>query len=108
MQKSYKQTERKYRKDSSCLPWNYCLYLIVLFLLIFPANAHAQWTCPPNINFEAGNLSVWKFYVGSNNGNTFLPPVTSSSPLSNRHVLTSGPAVDKYGSFPIVDQSAGS
>ena len=62
-------------------------------------------SCPPNIDFENGNLNNWQFYTGS------CCPIntpTLSGPQANRHVLTTGAAVDPYGGFPIVSPGGGS
>ncbi len=67
-------------------------------------NAKCQ-SSNPNIDFEAGNTSVWYYFTGS-----CCPIVTSfSTPaITNRHTLTSGSALDPYGFFPIVAPDGGS
>ncbi|MCB0697999.1 MAG: hypothetical protein KDC07_11575, partial [Chitinophagaceae bacterium] len=60
--------------------------------------------CPPNIDFELGNLSNWEFFTGS-----CCPiAVTPSGVVTNRHTLTSGNNTDPFGKFPIVAISGGS
>lgn len=82
------------------------LFLIISFLILSGNVVRAQVaSCPPNIDFEQGNLSHWKFYIGS------CCPInanTATAPLSNRHVLTSGSGTDPYGNFPVVAYSSGS
>lgn len=67
-----------------------------------------QIFCPPNINFEAGNLSGWQFYTGTNSGANGITNLTATAALANRHVLTSGNGTDYYGGFPVVDPAGGS
>jgi gliding motility-associated-like protein len=79
----------------------------LLVLLCAAFRADAQF-CPTNINFENGNLNYWKFYIGYNNGASGLSTLTNTTPITNRHTLTSGTATDYYGGFPIVDPNGGS
>ena len=74
------------------------------YLLLLGSVSQAQLSCPPNIDFENGNTGYWKFYTG-----TCCPIVanTLTGALPNRHVLTSGTALDPYGSFPIVAPGGG-
>ena len=61
--------------------------------------------CPPNIDFELGNLSNWQFYTGS------CCPINANNltaPINNRHTLTFGAGVDPFGGFPIVAPGGGS
>lgn len=61
--------------------------------------------CPPNFDFEQGNLSNWVFYTGS------CCPINTpnqTTPVNNRHTLTSGTGTDIYGGFPIVAPGSGS
>ncbi|MBK8328069.1 MAG: gliding motility-associated C-terminal domain-containing protein [Bacteroidetes bacterium] len=81
--------------------------IILLFLCMHSApyiNAQ-NVTCPPNIDFELGNLNNWQFYIGT------CCPVnanTPTAPLANRHTITSGAGIDPYGLFPIVSPGGGS
>lgn len=88
----------------------YLIYPPILFIAMllrpYADGVRAQAIfCPPNLNFEQGNLSNWSFYTG-----TCCPIVanTLSGPVSNRHVLTSGTNLDPYGAFPIVAPGGGS
>lgn len=81
--------------------------LLVLSLCGFFGSS-AQTFCPSNINFENGNLNLWKFYTASNNGSSGISTLTNVSAISGRHTLTSGTATDYYGGFPIVDPVGGS
>ena len=60
-------------------------------------------TCPPNIDFENGNFTNWNCFIGATavNGGQNVISVTSSPPLSNRHVLQNTAAQDPYGLFPV-------
>lgn len=72
---------------------------------LFPLTLCAQNTvCPPNLDFEQGNLSNWEFYTG-----TCCPTSTNtnSGAVVNRHTLMSGPGTDPYGSFPVVAPGGG-
>ena len=72
---------------------------------LFPLSLFAQNTvCPPNLDFEQGNLSNWEFYTG-----TCCPTSTNvnSGAVANRHTLMSGPGTDPYGAFPVVAPGGG-
>lgn len=79
------------------------LHLIIFSLL--PYALFAQNTiCPPNLDFEQGNLSNWEFYTGvccPTNTNT------NSGPVPGRHTLMTGAGVDPYGGFPVVAPGGG-
>lgn len=83
-------------------------FILSIVMLLKPntdsARAQAIF-CPPNLDFEQGNLSNWSFYTG-----TCCPIVanTLSGPVNNRHVLTSGTNLDPYGGFPVVAPGGGS
>lgn len=79
-------------------------YYLTLLSLI-PFAAYAQNTvCPPNLDFEQGNLSNWQFFTGS-----CCPTntTTNSGPVANRHTLMSGTATDPWGGFPVVAPGGG-
>ncbi len=67
--------------------------------------------CPPNIDFSFGNFSKWSCDTGQASATAGAWPVFSpgglSGPVANRHSLTSGPGVDKYGGFPVVAPGGG-
>ena len=82
------------------------LSLIILVMVqgVHTTNAQSNF-CPPNLDFEQGNLSNWHFYTGN------CCPInanTSTVALANRHVLTSGSGIDYYGKFPVVAPGGGS
>lgn len=60
----------------------------------------------PNIDFELGNTSYWRFDTGA------CCPIALSGlvhpAMVNRHALTNGGATDPYGGFPIVSPDGGS
>jgi hypothetical protein len=61
-------------------------------------------TCPPNIDFESGNLSNWKPFTGS-----CCPINTGTAGASTgRHTIMSGTGTDPYGGFPVVPSGGGS
>ena len=62
--------------------------------------------CPANVDFEAGNLNSWSCYTSVNNG-TGSYFWTATPPISTRHAITSGTAVDPFGGFPIVAPGGG-
>lgn len=86
-------------------PVNVIYILIIALSVTTGSNVHAQGDfCPPNINFESGNLSNWKLYTGvccPINANTLTGAV------AKRHVLTAGSGTDPYGGFPVVAPGAG-
>jgi gliding motility-associated-like protein len=70
--------------------------------------------CPPNIDFEFGDLSLWECRIGFVQAPTpaSLPysaiiTNTITPPIPNRHTITSGPGVDPYGLFPVVAPGGG-
>jgi gliding motility-associated-like protein len=79
--------------------------LAILFVLNSISKSNAQTVfCPPNINFENGNLDNWLFYTG------FCCPIVANNPTAailNRHNLMSGSGVDPYGGFPVVAPDGG-
>lgn len=86
---------------------NNIFILIVTLLLVFNSfkNINAQAVfCPPNINFENGNLNNWYFYTG------FCCPIIAnlqSPAILGRHTLTSGNGLDQFGNFPVVAPNSG-
>jgi gliding motility-associated-like protein len=87
------------------------ILLSALFMLgsFFSSNAQSLYagiTCPPNIDFELGNLSYWQFFRGT----VALGPVysvTACPPAFSLHTLMAGTGLDYYGSFPVVDPGGG-
>ena len=83
------------------------LALVLIFCCLLAGRYSFAQTvfCPPNLDFELGTLSNWKFDTG-----TCCPIITGAAPgpITNRHVLTSGTNVDQYGGFPIVAPGGGS
>ncbi len=80
-------------------------YLTFILAILSWSTVYSQNSCPPNIDFELGNLSYWHYYVGN------CCPIntpTSTSPVINRHTLTSGTGNDPYGGFPVVSPNGGS
>ena len=78
----------------------------VLLIVCFALKANSQY-CPPNLDFEAGNLTNWECFIGTTdtiagkNRMTLMP----SAPLPNRHAViaaASNPGMDPYGDFPKV------
>lgn len=76
----------------------------ILCLLCFTSVFTQQTNCPPNIDFESGDLSHWKFSTGS-----CCPIVLGNlgAPVSGQHELMSGGALDYYGLFPVVPPGGG-
>ena len=81
------------------------LFIVISFITLLCSKSNSQtMPCPPNIDFETGTLNHWEFYIGA------CCPITTpfiTMPISGRHDLTSGTAVDPYGGFPIVAPSGG-
>ncbi len=78
--------------------------LALSFFFCAPLFLKAQSTRYPNIDFELGNLSVWKYSVGR------CCPISLtavSGPIYNRHTLTTGTGLDPYGHFPVVSPLGG-
>lgn len=79
------------------------ILLLSLLLSGFCFRSFGQ-DCPPNIDFELGNTSIWYYFTG-----TCCPILTptATAAIPGRHTLTSGAAVDPYGLFPIVAPGGG-
>lgn len=77
--------------------------LILCLGLLLGGNlpSDAQTYVPPNIDFETGTLTNWKFYGGSVSTG-FIYSLTTTTPLPGLHTLTSGTGTDAYGGFPEV------
>jgi gliding motility-associated-like protein len=82
-------------------------FLLTFFAITisFLGNAQLnQGNCPNNIDFEFGDFTNWRCYIGSAAG---IPSVTTpSAPDPNRHVIfnasNSTGLVDPYGQFPVL------
>ncbi len=82
---------------------SYCLLLILI-----GQKGTAQNTCPPNIDFEAGNFSNWQCYTGSTTSAGCTPgsnsvTATPSAPIPGRHTIITPAAAanDPFGNFPM-------
>lgn len=95
--------------------------LPVFLLCLFYNVAQAQLVCPPNIDFELGDLSGWSFFTGSYDAPATVPDATVPGPaIPCRHTLTkvtgligcTGPGgvgpLDQYGGFPVIAPGGGS
>ncbi len=88
----------------------------ILLAVGFILPSSAQVICPPNIDFELGDLSYWNYYTGTCCPGG-VPSITSGSipPVACRHTLTTttglvgcaGTATDPVGGFPIVPPGGG-
>lgn len=79
--------------------------LALLCLWVVPV-AFSQTNCPPNIDFEFGNLQNWNCYT-STNGGSGVYNWNPAAPISNRHAIVTGAGVDPYGGFPMVGPGGG-
>jgi PKD repeat protein len=77
---------------------------IFIFLCFF-SRSFSQSTCPPNLDFEAGNFDHWECFIG--NVDTFAGKnrmnLYPSAPVAGRHDLITAadvPVNDPYGGFP--------
>ncbi len=80
-------------------------FLLLAALLVVTNLWGQSLYCPPNIDFEMGNTSIWNYYTGTC---CPLSATTSTAPLTSRHEVTSGTATDPFGGFPIVAPGGGS
>ncbi len=78
--------------------------LIVTLLLFGCSLACISQTCPPNIDFEIGDLSNWQCFTGNTYvaANQNVINLTPSGPTANRHqiITTATAGMDQYGNFP--------
>lgn len=86
---------------------NYKHTLLFLWVVLMGTPCvHGQTiTCPPNIDFELGNTSIWNYSTG-----TCCPIATPTAgpAIMGRHTLVTGPGLDYYGGFPVVAPGGGS
>lgn len=89
----------------------------LMLLCALSVQTNAQTTCPPNIDFEFGNLSNWTFGTGLFTSMASLTTgVTTGPAIACRHTLTTatglvgcaGGATDPIGGFPILAPGSGS
>lgn len=82
----------------------YTLLFVIIILIAIEGFTQSVNPCPPNVDFELGNLSNWKFYTG-----TCCPIATGlpGLPVNGRHTLMSGNGLDPYGNFPVVAPGGG-
>ena len=83
----------------------YAALLCCLMVFFTPKTFSQTVSCPTNIDFELGNFTNWRLYTGTC---CAINTPTLSGPVTNRHVITSGTAVDPFGGFPIVSPGSGS
>ena len=80
-------------------------YLLTLIIIVCSNLVNAQINnCPPNIDFELGNLDNWKFELGQ-----CCPVVTTptTGAIAGRIDLMTGTGLDPYGKFPVVPSGSG-
>jgi gliding motility-associated-like protein len=83
------------------------LTITIIFFLMFGAfDSISQIYCPPNVDFEQGNLNNWEFFTGSITS-TSIVCNTPTAAIANRHTLMSGTGTDIYGGFPIIPANSG-
>jgi gliding motility-associated-like protein len=79
---------------------------LCILLSLCPGALFAQNSCPPNIDFEAGDFTNWECSIGSTyvaNGQNVVS-VSPSGPILNRHTMITPAYVgvlDPYGNFPV-------
>ncbi|MBS1629273.1 MAG: hypothetical protein JST27_04360, partial [Bacteroidetes bacterium] len=91
------------------------MVMVVCLGFLYTTAAHAQGSvpCPPNIDFNNGDLSNWICFTGQSTTGSTGNPVQATSmvqvapiggaPLSvARQSVTSGTNLDYYGGFPVV------
>lgn len=80
-----------------------CVCAIIVLLCVC-LSARSQ-TCPPNLDFEAGNFDNWECFVGAvdvKDGKNQMKLIPSN-PVPTRHQVISAdenPGLDRYGEFP--------
>jgi len=84
----------------------------ILFFLILAAfgmtnRSNAQVTCPPNVDFEFGDLSNWLFWNGTVTTGPIYTWGSPVAPVYGQEVLLSGIGFDRFGGFPIVPPGGG-
>ena len=100
---------------------------LILCALLFSCNpfTYSQTiSCPPNMDFEFGDLTSWRCEWGGGPGNSYGVSTGPSAPpppsvpmsiiitpyigsLPNLHHITSGTGTDLYGGFPVVCPGGG-
>ncbi len=76
----------------------------LLILLFIAKNVQSQnLNCPPNIDFEDGNLNSWQCFIGTTTtlGTNNVINLTPSAPTIGRHQLVDASSGnDAFGNFP--------
>jgi gliding motility-associated-like protein len=83
---------------------------ILMMLLCSSIAAHAQTGfCEPNLDFESGDFSYWKFYrlESTSSGIDTVEVFPPALPTVDRMTLTSGTGTNPYGGFPVVAPGGG-
>ncbi len=92
---------------------NLFFFNLIFLGYILSANGQSLYsgiTCPPNIDFELGNLSYWSFKNGTCSWTSGPLPVyslTPSAPVFTRESLVAGTGTDPRGGWPVVDPGGG-
>jgi gliding motility-associated-like protein len=92
------------------------LLLAIISFIGLGMTSHAQLVCPPNIDFELGDLTGWSYFIGSCCPGGTAVATTPTTPIACRHTLTkvtgsigcAGGPLDAYGGFPVVAPGGGS
>jgi hypothetical protein len=93
----------KAAKTNSSFIYSIGLCLLMGIVLMSESRAQQTLVCPKNIDFELGNLSIWKPFTGS-----CCPIVANTAgAATGRHTIVSGTGTDPYGGFPIVPAGGG-
>ncbi len=82
--------------------------ILPLFILGFLFQAQAQ--CPTNIDFELGTTANWLYYRGTCSSPGAVPPtytLSATAAVPGLHTITTMPATDYYGGFPVVAPAGG-
>lgn len=81
-------------------------YTLLLLSLLFVSNHVLSQgiTCPPNLDFEYGNLNHWEFATGSCCPLGIGGP---AGPTPGRHDLMTAGTNDPFGGFPVVPPNGG-
>lgn len=98
-------------RGRQAMPWKVLCLLSFLIFSALRGAAQSAVVCPPNIDFELGNLNNWICTGGTSapgpSGTAIFVPPFAPGPQPTQHTITSGGAVDPFGLFPVVAPGGG-
>jgi gliding motility-associated-like protein len=96
--------------QNSIFSFSNCKKITISFIILFGLIAVCNGQCPPNIDFEKGDFTGWKCWIGTHTVLSTSPPSDTinlgstpvAGPIIGRHTMLTSPTngLDPYGQFP--------